>query len=271
MAGESSTSSPRAALERLLPELDLQGSANTAWGLASALLADSRTLSATDELLCRHIVPAPCGPLEKTAGHLNHVCQLIWAFSFVSCLAQSLGQQLRHVLSTTGEILDERFGTAFPCEGPGSSSANRLLGVGSRLDDETHQMPWTPRQPTLLMRLRGISVVFKPPYWEVDAKGQLSGSGLYLSHYMTSCHPDSVVLQTAVFEYGFVHRLDVPSSGLVLAGTTFKGLAALQWQMHTYSICRLPSFAEPCWLPAEMPRVLPPPFPLRPRVCCASC
>jgi len=40
------------------------------------------------------------------------------------------------------------------------------------------------------------------------------------------------------FEYGFVHRLDVPSSGLVLAGTHLEGYALLQWQMHTYSIER---------------------------------
>lgn len=40
------------------------------------------------------------------------------------------------------------------------------------------------------------------------------------------------------FEYGFIHRLDVPSSGLILTGTHFEGYALLQWQMHTYAIRR---------------------------------
>lgn len=95
------------------------------------------------------------------------------------------------------------------------------------------------KEPELQLRLRGVSVVLKPPHWEVDAKGQLSSSGYYLSHYMQREHaPSSAVLLLADFEYGFIHRLDIPSSGLILAGTHFEGHSLLQWQMHTYSIGR---------------------------------
>ncbi|OLQ04809.1 Dual specificity protein phosphatase 1B [Symbiodinium microadriaticum] len=37
---------------------------------------------------------------------------------------------------------------------------------------------------------------------------------------------------------GFVHRLDVPSSGLLLVATSFLGYAYLEWQMYTYQIVR---------------------------------
>jgi 23S rRNA-/tRNA-specific pseudouridylate synthase len=107
--------------------------------------------------------------------------------------------------------------------------------------------------PALQIQLPGVSVVLKPPYWEVDAKGQLSGSGRYLSRYMQRAHaPCSPVLFLPDFEYGFVHRLDVPSSGLILTGTHFEGYCLLQWQMHTYTIGREYSVLLSCLVPSAL-------------------
>lgn len=85
-----------------------------------------------------------------------------------------------------------------------------------------------------------MGVVVKPAFWEVDAKGQLSASGLYLSHAMAKlCGPSPPpLLARPEFEFGFLHRLDVPSSGLILVGLSFEGYAELQWQMHTYAVAR---------------------------------
>ncbi|CAK9079655.1 unnamed protein product [Durusdinium trenchii] len=94
--------------------------------------------------------------------------------------------------------------------------------------------------PRVLAKLRGILVIYKPPNWEVDAKrNKTVGSGRtrLLSHFVQD-QETSRVVRLATFEYGFIHRLDVPSSGLVLVGTTFEGLATLQFQIHTYSIRR---------------------------------
>lgn len=38
--------------------------------------------------------------------------------------------------------------------------------------------------------------------------------------------------------YGIIHRLDVPSSGLILAGITYKGHYELKWQLDTAQIIR---------------------------------
>jgi 23S rRNA-/tRNA-specific pseudouridylate synthase len=132
-----------------------------------------------------------------------------------------------------------------------------LLGIGQKLDQlqqlKNASTDLQPAQhvrtlclsdgtklPRLQLRLRGISVVMKPPNWEVDAKGRLSNSGLYLSNFMQQehAHRISTILSLSDFEYGFIHRLDVPSSGLILTGTHFEGYALLQWQMHTYTIER---------------------------------
>mmetsp|Transcript_6053 Transcript_6053/g.13862 ORF Transcript_6053/g.13862 Transcript_6053/m.13862 type:complete len:183 (-) Transcript_6053:30-578(-) len=67
--------------------------------------------------------------------------------------------------------------------------------------------------------------------------------------------PEASVLRLPEFEHGFVHRLDVPSSGLILAGTHFEGYGLLQWQMHTYAICREYSVLA-CSLPSSSLRCI---------------
>ena len=208
---------------QILNELDLQGSANMAWTLSTMLLADSFTfLPLSDRLLCSPLLDIRID-WDHVANELTHICQLAWAFSFASCLSHKLGQRLNHLLIGVGERLDSDGPPDYMVDPQGLPSSH---GVS----ESAHMLP------RLVVDLQGISVVFKPPYWEVDAKGKLSGSRLYLSNYMQGSYPSSRVVRMAAFEYGFIHRLDIPSSGLVLAGTSFRGLAALQWQMHTYSI-----------------------------------
>merc|ERR1711924_343393 len=46
------------------------------------------------------------------------------------------------------------------------------------------------------------------------------------------------ITRDADLDFGLLHRLDVPSSGLLLCGTTFTGLLSLRWQLDTYRIER---------------------------------
>lgn len=105
-----------------------------------------------------------------------------------------------------------------------------------------------------------MSVALKPPAWEVDAKGPLSKTGRYLSHFLQGQHaPEtSPVLWRSEFEFGLVHRLDVPSSGLILVGTHFQGYSLLQWQMHTYAIQREYSVLLRCMVPEPLWRISAP-------------
>merc|ERR1712151_494815 len=81
-------------------------------------------------------------------------------------------------------------------------------------------------------------LVLKPPGWEVDTEGD---SGLrHLSGFLqVALPPDKrAVAFRPDFGYGFIHRLDTPSSGLILTATSFEGYCYLEWQMYTYQIAR---------------------------------
>merc|ERR1712226_1064486 len=49
---------------------------------------------------------------------------------------------------------------------------------------------------------------------------------------------DSALVYCKELDYGFIHRLDVPSSGLILGGTCLEGLFHLKWQIAVYAIER---------------------------------
>ncbi|CAJ1385186.1 unnamed protein product [Effrenium voratum] len=217
-----------------LPEFDLQGLANISWPSTTLQAASKALFLAAENRLEKEFEPRETASREEACRYTNHICQIVWSFSFSRCLTDELGHVLRHRLLHVGRNLDRR------------SPPEKAAKV---IPQASHAMP------AVLLRLRGILVVHKPPGWEVDAKGQMSGTGLYLSRYIQHQAPTSQVTRLAAFEYGLVHRLDVPSSGLILAGTTFEGLALLQWQMHTYAICReYAVLVAGCW-PASRQRV----------------
>lgn len=94
--------------------------------------------------------------------------------------------------------------------------------------------------PAVVAMLRGMIVVYKPVHWEVDGLTSEVGCVRSLSSFVQSVLPrsDSILVHTAELDYGFIHRLDVPSSGLILGGTNFEGLFQLKWQIAVYAIDR---------------------------------
>lgn len=84
---------------------------------------------------------------------------------------------------------------------------------------------------------QGIVVFFKPPGWEVDDDGKLP-SGKRLSAFLQWNYPWSAVARDGEHAFGIIHRLDLPSSGLILTGTTFEGHYRLKWQLDTGQIAR---------------------------------
>lgn len=216
-----------------LPEFDLQGLANVSWAVANSIYSDHPLLEATERLLCSsqildmHCQITSADVYWEMSRFSNHICQLIWAFSFSGRLTPDLGERLKRTLLDIGLNLDrmelEPHSEREPKKATGAEISSSLKETG---------------RPRILTKLQGISVIYKPPGWEVDAKGQSNlQSGLPLSAFVQE-QEISRVVRLAAFEYGFIHRLDVPSSGLLLVGTNFLGLAMLQWQMHMYSISR---------------------------------
>lgn len=94
-------------------------------------------------------------------------------------------------------------------------------------------------EPKILITGTGMLVVCKPPGWEVDSVSNETDA-ICLSRYLQQ-HFDRreyPLLHDNAHGFGFVHRLDVASSGLVLVGTNFEGLFFLQWQKNLYDISR---------------------------------
>lgn len=85
-------------------------------------------------------------------------------------------------------------------------------------------------------------MISKPSGWEVDGAttdfnafiGQRLSTFLQM-RFPPETHPLSYHEN---FEHGFIHRLDVPSSGLILTGLTFEGLYNIRWQLNSHSIFR---------------------------------
>jgi len=92
--------------------------------------------------------------------------------------------------------------------------------------------------PTIPSDFPGMCLVLKPPGWEVDTEG--SSNIRHLSGFLQlALSPDKQALAFRPdFGFGFIHRLDIPSSGLILTATNFEGYCFLEWQMYTYAINR---------------------------------
>ncbi|CAE8628307.1 unnamed protein product, partial [Polarella glacialis] len=83
----------------------------------------------------------------------------------------------------------------------------------------------------------GLAVLFKPPGWEVDDDTSVP-TGRKLSEYLQGRYPQSCISRDAHHCHGIIHRLDLPSSGLILVGTSFEGYYRLKWQLDTAQIVR---------------------------------
>ncbi|CAK0799075.1 unnamed protein product, partial [Prorocentrum cordatum] len=70
----------------------------------------------------------------------------------------------------------------------------------------------------------GSTVLLKPPGWEVDStQGSVVEGASPLSSFLGARAPASAVVRSAAHGFGFVHRLDTPSSGLVIQATSYEG------------------------------------------------
>jgi len=137
-----------------------------------------------------------------------------------------------------------------------------LLAIARAMDDKGVQLPpalspapqapagptnWEGMElPTIVLDLPGIVAVLKPPHWEVDARAGGSpipssecGAPL-LSNFLRWNYPldKFPLVHCNEQQYGIIHRLDTPSSGLILAGKNFVGYYTLRWQQDTYELGR---------------------------------
>ncbi|CAE8674729.1 unnamed protein product, partial [Polarella glacialis] len=100
------------------------------------------------------------------------------------------------------------------------------------------------QEPQILKELDDVVFVFKPPDWEVDggADADLTprpGAPKRLSEFLRSQFGSSrPLLWDRSSGFGFLGRLDAPSSGLVLAALSYEAYLALRLQQETFRVKR---------------------------------
>eukprot|EP00913_Durusdinium_trenchii_P025463 g23902.t1 len=91
-----------------------------------------------------------------------------------------------------------------------------------------------------------MALLRKPPYWEVDAHAPTTAPDATaphdakLSSFLQGVEgwEDFPLIFSEEHQFGILHRLDLPSSGLILVGKTFRGYFSLRWQQDTYDLGR---------------------------------
>ncbi|CAJ1331106.1 unnamed protein product, partial [Effrenium voratum] len=142
-----------------------------------------------------------------------------WSFAFARALLgrQADDEELLAALRCQLRELGAKVDAQTPLEVPVSSPSN---------DSE---------QPRVRRRVSGLAVIYKPPGWEVDGKETKDSGAFRLSDFVRMALPSRTVGSS---ECGFVHRLDVQSSGLVIHAETFEALLDLRWQQDTLRLSR---------------------------------
>ena len=202
----------------LVQQFAMQELANTAWGPAttsepSQLLAKVIAEQAADMLAQQAEFKMPASHAAARLFLVN-VCALAWSFTLM---------QLDRFLPGA-EAAVRRLGARFGLQAEATPTSGSMAGLASA--------------ELKIEMMSGMCLVMKPPGWEVDSEGC---SGLRpLSGFLHARLPAEhcQLLGLTDFGRGFVHRLDTPSSGLVLVATSFQGYCCLEWQMYTYQIAR---------------------------------
>lgn len=216
---------------RKIAEMESQNLSNMSWSFATLVL--------TNETLMKAISSAALAKLNEFMQQarsiheindcISNLLALSWSLAMSLEMAADIADPLRRHVVMLGQEVD------------------RLVSSGASPEDEGIEEVVDVRLagvPFALVNLPGIMVIFKPENWEVN-RGDPSVhrpevEWRLLSDWVTTALPRSryPLVHSSEFDFGFVHRLDVPSSGLIMAAKTFAGHALLRFQLDTHELCR---------------------------------
>ncbi|CAE7266644.1 TGL5 [Symbiodinium natans] len=187
---------------------------------------------------------------QQLTEHADHLRRLLWAMDFSECLTDLTRARAREAFPSLGEELDAQLGSCISA------------GLGP-----TPQSSLTLAEPGVVLEAAGFVVIQKPPGWQVDTEDSLDADSemfqgiagtsehrLLLSTFLQAFfkHRRHPILLDAGHSRGFLHRLDIPSSGLLTCATSFKTFWDLQQQLVTGHFAR--EYASLCygWTPVEL-------------------
>ncbi|CAE8665937.1 unnamed protein product, partial [Polarella glacialis] len=222
---------------RRVEEFKLQELSNVAWAFATMGEERDRLFEAIGGEAELRLRALDCGSMswEELADMGLNTLGLVWAARHAGHFRESLRCTAASALLRLGRSLDLKMR-----EGPESLQTTKSPGA-----------TWStgnPQEPFVVLELPDRQVLLKPPGWEVDsyqvdceADCGSQGSKALLSTFVFSAHPERVarpILRDEVHRRGFLHRLDVPSSGLILLATSYEAYYDLAFQLNSGELIR---------------------------------
>ena len=137
---------------------------------------------------------------------------ILFACRLVGCLQAGFHEFMRSAMRRVGAGMDVA----------AQQVRNKLPGH----EASTYSKPSKPH--LTLVDLPDRSVLFKPPGWEVYG-GHVESQ---LSDFVKASFGNAPIFYDVQHNFGFLHRLDVPSSGLILVAKTYEAFYDMQVQLH---------------------------------------
>lgn len=170
---------------------------------------------------------ATSGTAAGTNAAVLPLLQLGWAFAFTGHVGPRFRAAAESTLRSLGSLLDGQ-------HDPG------IRGEGG-----AHCSSGPADEPIIKHRSSGLAVVHKPAHWEADTSpvegaATSSSKAQRLSEFLQQRFgpSEAPVVHTPEFDFGLLHRLDTPSSGLLLLALNHEALLWARWQRDTLAIER---------------------------------
>eukprot|EP00930_Biecheleria_cincta_P017219 TRINITY_DN13753_c0_g4_i1.p1 TRINITY_DN13753_c0_g4~~TRINITY_DN13753_c0_g4_i1.p1 ORF type:complete len:335 (+),score=26.31 TRINITY_DN13753_c0_g4_i1:133-1005(+) len=117
----------------------------------------------------------------------------------------------------------------------GAASCQDLKCVTNRIGCEPCRQVTDSSEPQLILDLPDRFVMLKPPGWEVYDQSTERQLLLWLQAMEAQ---SSSILRDRSLRHGFIHRLDVPTSGLILAAKSYHAYMRIHLQLAAGSMIR---------------------------------
>lgn len=233
-----------------IADMEVQNLTNIAWAFATMCIMDAPLMEAISAEALGRLDTAPEKPrsLKELHTQMLNVLALSWSLAMSEHMDAGIALTLQDKVVELGVRMDHML-TAAAVRAPGMD------------DEESEGNPTVqlPGMPYAKLDLPDIMVIFKPENWEVNrgdpALHRHGAEQHLLSDWVTRVLPRRryPLMHSIEFDFGFVHRLDVPSSGLLLAAKTFAGLGLLRFQLDTYGMAReyvvlVANAVDPSWI-----------------------
>ena len=163
---------------------------------------------------------------------------LVFSCRLSGCLQAHFCATVRRLLLDVGRDLD-----ASPAS-PIASSGSTLQAI-VKDPASIMELPRGLQKASVVVDMPDRAAVYKPRGWEVYG----GHSQLQLVAFLLEQYGARRIFRDASHHHGFLHRLDVPSTGLILVSKTFEAFYDLQLQLHAGRVHR--DYKALChgWLP----------------------